>query len=68
MYSMTTPGLPNVHSDAFQRGLALAALAGNFQSNARLLGGRDVQLQVTDGGVTHVWIIGIEITQRFMSF
>jgi Amidohydrolase BAB2_0307-like, N-terminal domain len=80
-HAIALPGLPNVHSHALQRGLALAGLAGNFQSNARLLGSRDGQmrtlrrrrsrprklpLEVTDGDVMHFWIIGIEITQRFM--
>ena len=29
-HALALPGLPNVHSHAFQRGLALAGLAGNF--------------------------------------
>jgi cytosine/adenosine deaminase-related metal-dependent hydrolase len=44
-HAIALPGLPNVHSHAFQRGLALAGLAGNFQSNGRLLGSREGQMR-----------------------
>jgi cytosine/adenosine deaminase-related metal-dependent hydrolase len=44
-HAIALPGLPNVHSHAFQRGLALAGFAGNFQSNARLLGSREGQMR-----------------------